>query len=129
MKIKATKREMKKQKNFVLGVGYCAIYHILKRIDVEPTLYNEGVYGLRCDFYPINEDLGIVTGYNVDRACDVAQWELNKEFNDKLQALEDRAHACKWGDQEEIERLENDFVDLLYKAKNGEFAQRACKDC
>ena len=122
MKIKATKREMKKQKTFVLGVGYCTIFRLLKKIDVAPVLYNSGIYGWRCDFYPINEDLGIVTGYNVDRACDVAQWELNKEFNDKLQALEDRAHTCKWDDQEEIERLENDFVDLLYKAKNGEFA-------
>lgn len=121
MKVQTTKARIKAQKSFVLGLGYCTIPHLLKKISVEPTLYNAGVYGWCCDFYPINADLGIVTGYNVDRAYDLAQWDLNSEFNDKLNALENNAKAIQWSDKEES--LKNDFIDLLYKAKNGEFTK------
>ncbi len=123
MKIKATKAQIKAQKTFVLGVGYCRLHRFLKKINAEPTLYNAGVYGWRCDFYPINEDFGVVTGYIVDRACDVAQWELNATFNDLLDALENKANSIQWSDKEERESLENEFIDLLYRAKNGEFAK------
>lgn len=126
MKVKATKREIKNQKLFVLGVRYCTIHHLLKRIGAEGaevTLYNANVHGWRCDYYPINDDLGVVTGYNVDRACDVAQWDLNFEFNEKLRLLEDLAKDCKWDDTEERENLENDLIDLLDRARQGEFAK------
>ncbi len=123
MKIKATKAQIKAQKLFVLGVGYCSLPRLLRRISVGSTLYNSGVYGWCCDFYPINDYLGVVTGYDVNRSCDVAQWDLNLAFNDKLQALEDRAKTVKCDDQEEIEELKNNFIDLLYHAKNGEFTK------
>ena len=124
MKVHATKNQIKAQKLFVLGVGYCSLQCFLLRISVGSTLYNANVYGWRCDFYPINKDLGVVTGYDVDRACDVAQWDLNEEFNDKLRALEDRARSVKCDDQEEIEKLKNNFIDLLDRARKWDFIKQ-----
>lgn len=121
MKIKATFTEIKNRRHFVLGVGYCALQRTLALLRYEADLYNATINGWACDFYPINADIGIVTGYDYSRACDITAYDLIPIFAEKLREIEQKAYAISFGDEKRKAELKAEFENLLEQAKNGKF--------
>ena len=62
MKIQVTKKSIKENYKNIISVGYCNAQNMLKCKDA--TMYSAGVYGWACDYYVINNDTIISTGYN-----------------------------------------------------------------
>lgn len=61
MKFKTTEKEIKKNYNKIIAVGYCALQYLL--CYENPIAYTCGVYGWKADIYDI-DGVAIVTGYN-----------------------------------------------------------------
>lgn len=120
MKVKTTFKNIKEQKRLMLGVGYCNLQRLLSVCKFDPTLYNSTINGWACDYYPINEQLGVVTGYNFSRACTIATYDLNDDFQQKLHALENKAYSVEWRSKES-EDLKNEFIALLEEVLNGNY--------
>ena len=62
MKFKATKKAMKDNYYYIIGIGYCDAQYLLQ--DEKPIAYSAGVYGWQCDYYDVDGVL-ISTGYNI----------------------------------------------------------------
>lgn len=60
MKFKTTQKEIKKNYQTIISVGYCGLQYLLKYED--PCAYTSGSNGWKADIYDIN-GVAIVTGY------------------------------------------------------------------
>lgn len=104
-KINVTRKMIERENDYVLCVGYCDLYNLLKCID--RIGYNSGVYGWNYDYYRIYiENFGyvaITTGYrpignivtnnrDLNRKYDlkaVEIWRENGKFEEQRQKVED----------------------------------------
>lgn len=109
----------KNNKKFILAVGYCELPHLLGRVFQRVGCWSN-IYGWRADFYEAGYRLGVITGYDTKGAT-IGAWNLNDQFNAELKALDQRAKAWTYGDDEEQESIIDDFAELLEKAYKGEF--------
>jgi len=62
MKFKVSKKEMKNGYNHIISIGYCDLQSVL--YNYSANAYNCGVNGWNCDFYILENNLVISTGYN-----------------------------------------------------------------
>lgn len=60
MKFKVSKKEMKRNYSYIISIGYCNAYWLLKY--KEPIAYSTRAEGWACDYYDIDGVL-ISTGY------------------------------------------------------------------
>ena len=63
-KYKTTFKQIKENNLKIIGIGYCAAQHLL--YFTNPTAYSSGTYGWNCDFYQINQNVVIATGYRTN---------------------------------------------------------------
>ena len=84
MKKHITQKDTKNSNYIVLGVGYCNLQNLLKRLS--PIAYNAGRDGWNYDLYRLNDTYSIVTGYRgFDRSCT----HHSNDFEGLSQALRD----------------------------------------
>ena len=57
----STRKAIKENYQKIVVVGYCQLQHLL--ITETPTAYNGGVYGWNCDYYHIDSNTALCTGY------------------------------------------------------------------
>ena len=79
MKIKTTKKEMKRIYKNIIPISYCGMYDLLYY--KEPITYCAGIYGWSCDNYAINKNTLISTGYSPINGIKV-NYEKIKKYND-----------------------------------------------
>jgi len=60
MKFKVSKKEMNRNYNYIISIGYCGAYWLLKY--KKPIAYSTRIEGWACDYYDIDGVL-ISTGY------------------------------------------------------------------
>ncbi len=63
-KYKTTFKQIKESNLKIIGIGYCAAQHLL--YFTNPTAYSSGTYGWNCDFYQIEPNTVIATGYRTN---------------------------------------------------------------
>ena len=63
-KYKTSMKAIKENNSKVIGIGYCAAQHLL--YFTNPTAYSSGTYGWNCDFYQIEPNTVIATGYRTN---------------------------------------------------------------
>lgn len=99
MKVKVTKKQIKENYSNIIMIGYCQGHSLLKTLN--PDYYSTGTYGWRCDYYIINGDTIISTGYdpigNIKNSDIINKYENNaykiscknfKNYEDYKKALE-----------------------------------------
>ena len=87
MKFKVTRKEMRKNYDAIISIGYCKAQHLLKYQD--PIAYSAGVNGWACDYYDVGGVL-ISTGYapigespdyDVIRKYDLQAEKISYDYN------------------------------------------------
>ena len=111
MKVKTTKKEIKKIYNNIIEVSYCNLQNLL--INQHPSYFTSGVYGWNSDIYIIN-NVAICTGYrpfgNVK-----PDYKTIEKYNQKAKDIynkEDYKTAIK-----KINKLLIRFIDEVLKTK------------
>lgn len=114
IKLKVSKKSIKEDALYVIGVNYCKIQYMLYYDNA--LFYSVGQYGWSSDHYVIKTDLHdnviVSTGYNYIK-------NKNVSYNiDDLQAYEDKArsiindYTILYGDRKNIVNdLLNDFIN------------------
>ena len=107
MKFKTTRKEINRNYNRVICIGYCQAQYLLN--GKNPIAYNSGVYGWNCDIYDIN-GVAIVTGYNPFGNIR-PDYETIKKYEDEARKI-----ACNsWGNYQKMidqtDKLLNQFIE------------------
>lgn len=97
-KLKVSMRDLKAQNIITLGVGYCALQHILSYYNA--NYYCTTIYGWACDGYVINQTVTVVTGYNYSRASNMDFHSLPKTSQVKFFKLDEKARKAGWEDKD-----------------------------
>ena len=63
-KYKTTFKQIKENNLKIIAIGYCAAQNLL--YFTNPTAYSSGTYGWNCDFYQIEPNTVIATGYRTN---------------------------------------------------------------
>ncbi len=106
LKVKVTKKEILKNYENVISVGYCNLCWLL--IYTEPKYYTCGVNGWYSDIYEIGNNTCICTGYKAFGNIKVS-YDIIKKYNDKAQKIyinNNRKEAEK-----KINKLLNKFIE------------------
>ena len=82
-KVKTTDREIRSAYNNIIKIGYCDAQHLLQYEN--PTFYTCGVYGWKADFYVINDNTIISTGYAP--IGDGGHYEITRKYEKKAQDI------------------------------------------
>lgn len=112
MKLKTTKKEIKENSYYILSIGYCDAWYLLK--GVNPFSYCSNIYGWACDNYEINtgkHNIIISTGYD---PINTRYLKLPKDFYKIIDKYNEKAkkinsEAIGW------EKVQKKLVKLLYK--------------
>lgn len=112
MKIKTTKKEMKRIYKNIIPISYCSMYDLLYY--EEPITYCTGIYGWSCDNYAINEDTLISTGYSPINGVQVNYNKTNlyNELGKKIRCNNKLTSEQK---ENEIKMLLDKFVKEILK--------------
>lgn len=104
---KITRKQVNMYKN-IICVPYCDLWYLLYFRN--RTGYNSGVYGWNYDFYHINLNTCIVTGYRP--FGNIKNYDLCDEYNEKAKnIIEDRTLS----DEEKKEKVENLLEEFIEK--------------
>jgi len=124
MKFKATKKEIRNNYNYIVGVGYCKLETLLE--NQNPIAYSGNKkYGWSCDYYLLQNSKGqkvlVSTGYNY-----IPNQNLNPDYN-KVNEFEKQAQTILYGRHEIaipyetkktlIKNLMSEFVDYVLSTK------------
>lgn len=106
MNINLRKKDVTKNFNFIISVGYCDLWYLLKGLD--RMGYTCGVYGWNADIYKI-DNVAIVTGYRPFGNIQ-SDYKLNKKYNEKARKIfED--NLLKWDVKTtKINKLLNKYI-------------------
>lgn len=107
MKIKTTKKEMKKAYKNIIPISYCSMYDLLYY--EEPITYCAGIYGWSCDNYLIDNNTLISTGYSPINSIKT-DYEKVKKYNDLAKKIRCNNKLTEKQKKKEIEKLLNEFV-------------------
>ena len=80
MKIRVTEKQIKEGFKNIICVGYCDLQYLLYY--KEPEFNTSGVYGWKADFYKINNNTIISTGYAPIGT--IRNYRLNKKYDEKV---------------------------------------------
>lgn len=112
MKIKTTKKEMKRAYKNIIPINYCEMCYLLYY--KEPITYCAGIYGWACDNYLIDNNTLISTGYSPINGIKV-DYEKVKVYNDLAREIINDNKLTTEQKKKEIEKLLNEFVKEVLK--------------
>ena len=78
-KIKTTFKQIKESNLKIIGIGYCAAQHLL--YFANPAAYSSGTYGWNCDFYQIEPNTVIATGYRTNSK--LVEYTIVEKYDNK----------------------------------------------
>lgn len=105
---KITRKQVNMYKN-IICVPYCDLWYLLYFRN--RTGYNSGVYGWNYDFYHINLNTCIVTGYRP--FGNIKNYDLCDEYNEKAKnVIEDRTLSNE-EKKEKVENLLEEFIEKI----------------
>lgn len=105
---KITRKQVNMYKN-IICVPYCDLWYLLYFRN--KTGYNSGVYGWNYDFYHINLNTCIVTGYRP--FGNIKNYDLCDEYNEKAKnVIEDRTLSNE-EKKEKVENLLEEFIEKI----------------
>lgn len=113
MKVKVTKKQMKENYKNIIKIGYCEGQYMLRCAD--PVYYSAGVYGWSCDYYVINKNTIISTGYNPIGNID------NKEIIDKYEKKAEKINRSDFDNYgsycNTITKILSEFISEILKSE------------
>jgi len=110
MKFKTSKKNIKNNYYQIIGIGYCQAQYLLHYED--PIAYSAGIYGWSCDYYKINSNAIISTGYNSINGLKY-KYELLDEYNKKAEKIVCN-NSLEWEDKKhQVKHLLAEFVQLV----------------
>lgn len=123
MKFKATKKEIRANYHYIVGVSYCKLQTLLE--NKNPIAYSSNAYGWACDYYSIENSKGqsvlISTGYSY-----IDNQNLNPDYA-KIHEFEKRAQEILYTRHEIaipyetkktlMNNLISEFVDYVLSTK------------
>ncbi len=83
MKVKVSKKTIKENYHNIIRVGYCDAWYLLAYKDA--CYYSSGVYGWACDYYQIDNNTIISTGYAP--IGNINEYEFTKKMNEKARKI------------------------------------------
>lgn len=111
MKIRVTEKQIKEGFKNIITAGYCDIQYLLYYKDAD---FNTcGVYGWKADFYKINNNTIISTGYSPING--IRNYKTNKKYDDKARKIVlnyDLKYETKI---KKLDKLIEKFVEELLK--------------
>lgn len=107
MKIKTTKKEMKRAYKNIIPINYCEMCYLLYY--KEPITYCTGVYGWACDNYLIDNNTLISTGYSPINGIKVDYEKVNT-YNDLSRKIINDNKLTTEQKENEIKMLLNKFA-------------------
>lgn len=109
MKVKVSKKEIKENFRNVISVGYCDLQCLLRL--KSPEYYSCGVYGWSCDYYVINNNTIICTGYSP--VGNISNYELTREYDQKARNIE---YSLSYEEKEKkLNELLNEYIKEILK--------------
>ena len=108
MKFKATKKAMKDNYHYIISIGYCNAYYLLR--DEKPIAYSAGVYGWQCDYYDVDGVL-ISTGYNtLNNKNTYADYEIINEYETKAEKIISNKEINYETQKQQVKALLKEFI-------------------
>lgn len=83
MKIRVTEKAIKEGFKNIICVGYCDLQYLLYYTD--PDFNTTGIYGWKADFYKINNNTIISTGYQPIGS--IRNYKLNRKYDEKARKI------------------------------------------
>lgn len=111
MKIQVTKKMIKENYKNIILIGYCNAENMLK--EKNATMYSAGVYGWSCDYYIIDNETIISTGYSPigqEVPSEVIKKYESKAESIKISNCDDYSEYTK-----KLEKVLNDFINEVLK--------------
>lgn len=113
MKIKVSKKEIKDNFNNIITIGYCDAWYLLAYKDAD--FYSCGVYGWSCDYYKINYNTIISTGYApIDS---IRNYELTRKYNEKARKIYNNYDLKYEQKKKRIDNLLNKYIIEILKSE------------
>lgn len=111
MKIQVTKKMIKENYKNIISIGYCNVQNMLKGKNA--TMYSAGIYGWACDYYVIDNETIISTGYS-PIGNDVSS-EIIKKYETRSENIK-YSDYNNWDEYiKELEKVLNDFINEVLK--------------
>ena len=111
MKIKVTKKYIRKNSNKVIKLHYCEAQTLLRYED--PFAYSSGQNGWACDYYDINHII-ISTGYSP--IGDNVDHELISEYEEKAQKIVYNNYNESYESKKnKVTKLLKEFINIVKK--------------
>lgn len=85
MKIKVSKKQIKENYTNIISVSYCDLQTLLKFEDA--IYYSSGVYGWSCDYYEIDRNTIISTGYNTLDSTIKFDYDIIRKYEEKARKI------------------------------------------
>ena len=112
MKFKVTRKEMRNNYHYVIGIGYCAAQFLLKY--ESPIAYSTRVEGWACDYYDIDGVL-ISTGYApLESKNTNIDYVTIRDYDNKARKI---AHDYSLTYEEQERQVKALLKELIEKAK------------
>lgn len=106
MKLKATKKQIRRNFNTILSVGYCDAQYLLDCKN--PFAYSSGLNGWSCDYYQIG-NICISTGYSpIGTPVD---YELLRELEGKAQLIKYDYNLSYSDKEKQLNELLKQLID------------------
>lgn len=111
---KVTNKFINNSFNNVLRVGYCSMWHLLK--GKERNGYTSGAYGWNANFYVINYDTAIVTGYRPTGNIH-PDYEIVEKYENAAKAVwEDKTSYTVFTYEQRKEKVNNLLNEFIKEA-------------
>ena len=83
MKVKVSKKQIRDNYHNIISIGYCDAWYLLAYKDAD--YYSSGIYGWACDYYKINYNTIISTGYSP--IGNIREYEFTRKMNEKARKI------------------------------------------
>ena len=113
MKIKVAKKQIKNNFYNIITIGYCDAWYLLAY--KEADFYSCGIYGWSCDYYKINNNTIISTGYApIDK---IRNYKLTRKYNEEARKIYNNYELKYEQKKKRIDNLLNKYIIEMLKEK------------
>ena len=115
MKVKVTKKEIRENYNNIITIGYCNAQFMLRHL--APDYYSAGTCGWSCDYYKINNNTIISTGYSPIKG--IENYNIVKKYEKKAEKI-NHNNNYNWNTiQKKLAKNLNNFIkEILESGEN-----------
>ena len=106
MKLKATKKQIRRNFSTILSIPYCDAQYLLSY--KTPFAYSEGVYGWSCDYYQIG-NICICTGYSPIGTP--VNYELLRELEGKAELIKKDYNLSSSDREKQLDELLKQLIE------------------